>query len=606
MTTFHATPLLAAARPRPISVRRGLASLSRASLLALALAGIAEANDGKPYAPTPAGQLAPTAAEEAALRQRRDQEESDALAGAGLSSAAREREEMRALGQNPDDPIALNAYRAETQASPDTTTATGDFILNTGWGSGGLNPERYAGSDDGSYRGIKAARLSTGEVVVVGAVRFSASSALQLGITKRKADGSRATWSGVDPQYSQFSGQYIVYPNTNITVPSIYSVHDVKVRGDRIYVLVTGHLTSPNTYAPNVLCFNANGSGCGWWFAYFNPGSSVNDAVAMDIHADYLVVLGRHSLGETGGFWTAKWKINTGGGLENATFTSFPTPGGYDRSEPADIAFRRIGSLVVAANPGYYVLFTKKVFSDAANTDYDPCLLAVKSDHTPDTSFDTAGVRCAAFDDAESSRTDKAVALATNGWSEFSGGLLVNHEGVQALVSVARKTDDGIGVWELLDRANHPRFGATGGAAGSHARGSGRVVLGGCGASEGEGCFSPIFGSAEHTPMDLANVGEDMVVVGYRYGTGLIGSGSTRRESTLLARLHGDSGELRQFTTFASGYSEGRFNSLAVRGDHDVIGIGEAIDSGIATATARTQIMTGLSNDDAIFKNGFD
>lgn len=606
MITFHAHPENPVAPPRPTPIRRWLARFFSASLSALAMTCAASAQDEKPYPPTPASQQAPTAAEESALRQHLALEETDELVRAGLSSAERESRDMSALGLNPDDPVALNAWRAEVDSNPNAIAASDDFALNTAWGTGGLNPERYAGSNDGIYRGLKAATLSTGEVVVIGTVKFNDASPLQLGITKRKANGSRATWTGVASQYSHYSGQYILYPNTNTSVPSVYSVHDVKVRGDKIYVLVTGKLMSPNTYAPNVLCFDAGGSSCGWWFAYSNGNSSVNDAVAMDIHQDHLVVLGRRSFAETGGFWTAKWRLGATGGLEDPAITDFPAPGGIDRSEPADIAFRRIGSLVLpGGNPGYYVLFTKKVFADAASTDYDPCLLAVKSDNTPDTSFDNAGVRCAVFDDAESSRKDKAIALVTNGWSSFSGSSLVNHEGVQSLVSVARKTDDGIGVWELLDRASHPRFGATGGAAGAHARGGGKVVVGGCGASGGEGCFSAIAGSALHAPMDLANVGADMFVVGYRYGSGFAGGG-TRRESALIARLHGDSGELRQLTTFASGFGEGRFNSLVERNDHDVIGIGQAIDNSIATGAARTQIMTGLSNDASIFKDGFD
>ena len=70
--------------------------------------------------------------------------------------------------------------------------------------------------------------------------------------------------------------------------------------------------------------------------------------------------------------------------------------------------------------------------------------------------------------------------------------------------------------------------------------------------------------------------------------------------------MHGHTGAVQQVSTFASGYSSGRFNSLVVRDEAHVVGIGEAIDSTIPTASARTQIMTGLGNDDSIFENGFD
>lgn len=605
MTTFHRKPANTLATHGPSRARRWRTCLTGALLMALAIAGSAGAQEDKPYLPTPASQRAPTAAEEAAMRHRLDQEAMAERTQAGLSSAEREYQGMLALGLNPNDPVALNAYRAEIESNPDAVTASDDFVLNTTWGNGGLNEDRYASSDAGTYRGIKAARLSTGELVVIGEVQTSPSSPRQLGLTKRKTDGSRATWTGVDPRYSQYGGQYLIYPSSNAAAPPVYRVHDVRVSNDKIYVLVTGHLASPNIYAPNVLCFNANGSACGWWFAYSNDSSATNDAVAMDIYGDYLVVLGRHSFSPSGGFWTAKWKINGGGGLDDLAVTGFPTPGGYDRSQPADIAFRRLGLLSPLGSPSYYVLFSKKWSADASNEDVDPCLFAVKSDNSPDTSFGSAGGSlCATFDEPESTRKDRAVALSTNGWTTFSGGTLVSHEGVQVVVNVARKTKDGIGVWELLDRVNHPRFGATGGPAGVHARGAGRVVFGGCGASEGEGCFNPIRGSALHVAMDIAAIGTDMGVVGYRYGGGLIGSGD--RESTMLVSVQGDSGEVRQFSTFPSGLSEGRFNSLVLRSSHDIIGIGEAIDSSISSADARTQIMTGLTNDSSIFKNGFD
>jgi hypothetical protein len=222
------------------------------------------------------------------------------------------------------------------------------------------------------------------------------------------------------------------------------------------------------------------------------------------------------------------------------------------------------------------------------------------SDHTPDATFGSGGTRCKPFDEDQSNKTDEAIALTTNAW-----GLPPNsHQGIQVLARISRSVHSGIGIWELLDGNDHPNFGALGGDAGSHARGQGRVVFGGCGpGSDGEGCaFLGV--SATHTGNDLLNVGDDMVVAGFRYGN-TFGS-STSINSSLIARVHGDSGALDQFTTFPSGYSEGWFYSLVARNTRDVIGIGAAIDNSIATSGARTQIMTGLTSDDTIFKNGFD
>lgn len=548
----------------------------------------------------------PSPAEEQVMRERSQQEELDVLHRDGQSSADRERAEMAALGLNADDPIAIAAYRAEVDADPNAVMAAGDFVLNTAWGSAGLYGERYTSSNNGTYKGIKAAKLSTDETVVIGQVQFSAGGTKQLGITKRAANGDRVVWSGVSSDYGHSSKQYIIYPNAVSTLPPIYSIHDVKVVGSRFYVLVTGRLTTPAIYAPNVLCFNNDGSTCGWWFAYPNT-AFVNDAVAMDVYQGKLVVLGRHGADESGGFWTATWSMNLGNGsLSALNVTDFPTPGGYTATWPADVAFRRSASGVA----DYYVLYNWRVFpSIPSDTNVNPCLFAVKFNGTPDTSFGTNGLRCTYFDEPGSTSRDIGVALTTNAW----GSVGDSHEGIEVLVDVAQKTDPGIGMWELLDRVNHPRFGAVSGAAGSHGRGGGRIVFGGCGqnsvgGSIGEGCFNALRGSALHKGLDLAIVGSDMVVAGYRYGSGYVGT-TARKYSTSIARVLGDSGEVLQFTTFSSGYSEGQFNSLVARNDHDVIGIGEAIDSAIAASTARTQIMTGLTNasvDDTIFKNGFD
>lgn len=527
---------------------------------------------------------------EIALREQRE----DRDVRAGLAYRESEREALTALGFDPDDPVARAAFRGESEASPKQPrgVAAGEYLLDGAWGLGGLAAERYAGSNNGTYRGIKAARLANGDIVVVGEVTYPGGTK-QLGITRRGPDGARITWPNVNPEYSVFDDQYVIYPRDDATKPSIYSVHDVKVYGDRIYVLVTGHLPSPDTYAPNVVVFGADGSYQGWFFAYYTPESSVNDAVAMDIYNDKLVVLGRHSLSVTGGFWTAKWDVESNGGLGNVTFGDFPAPGGNDRAEPVDIAFRRIGSfIVIGGNPGYYVLYSKKFSADAASEDFDVCLLSATGANVPDESFAGGGVRCKAFDQAGSTLMDKAVALTTNGW----GGIgEETHEGVQVLASIARSIRDGIGMWELVDRADHPVFGT-----GAGGLGQGRILFGGCGGDGGEGCSDVIAFRASHTPTDLAISGSYLLVSGYR-------TSSLAGESSLLGKVHGHFGTVEQLTSFPDGFDgAGRFNSIVARDETHAVGIGEAVDPGVEAPGARAQIMTGLSSADTIFRDGFD
>lgn len=559
--------------------QRGLVGL--ALLASVACTGTAAASatiDKEANQPNPVAVQAPTQADEA--RMRLDAEA--ALANEGVASQERVGDQMLARGLNPADPVARNAYLAEAAASrvDSPTGSPGLYMLDPSWGTAGIAADRYAGPPAGTYRGIKAAALPNGDIVVAGQLSLGGG-ITQLGLTRRGAHGQRIPWPGAQAPYGQYNDEYLIYPSTDASKPPIYKVLDIKVSHNRIYVLVTGHLSSPDTYAPNVVIFNMDGSFGGYFFAYSDGNNEVNDAVAMDIsYGDgSLIVLGRHSLGNTGGFWTARWTLNSGGGLDDATFGDFPEPAGNGNTEPADIAFRRVGSILYLA-PKYYVLYSKTFSGD----DHDPCLLLSSYSNVPDTDFGSSGVRCKPFDQPDSTLRDQAVALTTNGF----GDPLNPHEGVQVLVSVARSNRDGIGIWQLLDRVDHPVFGAGG-------LGGGRVVFGGCASSAGCGVLG-----LSHTPTDLVLSGNYDLVSGYNYSTLFSDS------LPFLAKVQGNSGDVEQLTSFGVGYADGYFNSLVPRSNSYVVGIGEAIDDSLP-ASARTQIMVGLTTiNDTIFANGFD
>ncbi len=554
--------------------QRGVLVLGLLASVAGTGVAVAAATVDKAYLPDPAAVQLPTQADEA--RMRLDAEA--AMANEGVASQERIDDQILALGLNPADPVARNAFLAEAEASrvDSPTGSPGQYVLDPSWGVGGIASDRYAGPNGGTYRGIKAAALPNGDIIVAGQVDFG-NDITQLGLTRRGAHGQRIPWPGAQAPYGQFSNQYLIYPNTDATKPPIYKVLDIKVSHNRIYVLVTGHLSSPDTYAPNIVVFNMDGSFGGWLFAYSDAGSSTNDAVAMDI-ADgdgSLIVLGRHSLGSTGGFWTVRWTLNSGGGLDNAVFGDFPTPGGSSLTEPADIAFRRVGGNLVYVQPKYYVLYSKTYTAP----DQDPCLLALSYSNVPDATFGSSGVRCKPFDNGGSWR-DHAVALTTNGF----GTPFDPHEGVQVLVSVARDYRDGIGMWELMDRVDHPVFGAGG-------LGGGRIVFGGC---QNDGGFCDLV----NTPTDLVNSGSYVMVSGYDYSSTFGNSLPT------LAKVHGHTGVVEQLMSYGIGYADGYFNSLVPRSDNYVVGIGEAIDDSIPGG--RTQIMVGLTTiNDRIFADGF-
>lgn len=522
-----------------------------------------------------------------------------------------ERDAIAELGFNPNDPLSVTAFRDEAaQAAPSSTAAAGDIRLDTSWNPTSAVPgvfsDRFAGPNDGVYEGMKAAMLPNGNTVIASKVTYQGHT--YLGLTQMSPGGVRVAWTNPNPNYAAYNKQYILYPKNNASRPGVFSVKDLKVYDNRIWALVTD---ASAHYAPTILCFYPDGGDCGYWVYYANGNSSTNDAVAMDILGDHLVVLGRHSLGDTGGFWTVNFKIDSTHNLTNAVFTDFPTPPPFNNAsaEPADVAFENKGVLAQypIAGPRYYVLFTYKY---TQSLDHAPCVLAVNGNGTPATSFPRGvlhgggkiggGAYCRLFTDDNVKYDGRAVALTTNAWGSTILGTY--HQGIEVLLKFGRAVKDGAGMWEFLDNADHPRFGT-----------NGAMVFGGCGRNAagnniGENCPPPppFIGNAySFTPTDLEFSGNDEIVSGSTNGANIFGGGTST--SPTIYRIHGDSGAVEQHTSFPSGYDDGWLNTVVARDAHHLVGVGEAIDHSVSNTSARTMINMGLTNlDDTIFKNGFD
>lgn len=513
------------------------------------------------------------------------------------AASAGEHAAVAALGFNPDDPISIAAYREDVaQSSPYASLAAGDFHLDASWGINGVAGDRFAGPDEGFYSGVKAAKLPNGNIVVVSNVHFGDGN-LYFGLTQLDSTGHRVAWANPNPSYASYSNQYIIYPKGNAALPQVNNVSDIKVYGNHIYVLATGIYGSGASLAfkPNIIRFNLDGSDAGWWYVSVDGPSDY--ARAMDIEANRLVVLA--SLNSIG-FWTALYDLDSGGGLTNLRIAQFPSPPPLDyfttnNTYPVDVAFRRIGGNLAVVPSSYYVLF-RHAFT---NGEVNSCLLAVNLDGTLDTGFPamvggygtaSGGGYCKSFHEPDVSPPKSyPVALTTNGWSDGNG----NHEGIQVLASVARASQPGAGMWEFLDRSDHPTFGT-----------NGIIVFGGCGHDSGgndvgAGCaYSP---NTLFRPTDLEYSGYDEIVSGSVTSTAF-------GQMPFVFRIQGGNGNVEQKTSFTSGYSGGgQFNSILARDANHLVAIGEARDISVSNAGARTQITVGMTNlDDVIFQDGFD
>jgi hypothetical protein len=461
-----------------------------------------------------------------------------------------------------------------------------DFRPDASWGNGGYAHEHSAWGS--TYRGRKAIAHANGDIIVVSDMNLPLG---YVGITRRNAAGTLMTWPGVDAEYSGGDGQYILWRGTHgwDSCPAVVGALDLKW-SDANYFWILVNCWDLTTVVPRILVFHVDGHYAGTFPVTFNDANLVREAVAMDTTDQRLVVLGRYAAGASGGFWTAM--LDIGGGSVVQTLGSFPLPGGYSRTEPADIAFRRNGPFG-GVTGDYYVLFTRKVSANASDDDFDPCLLSAKASHAPDPGFpgSNSGVRCKWFDEAGGSKKDKGVALTVGTYLEWAGSTPISREKVHVLVDVARSVDDGFGVWALRNRSDDTAFGP-----------GGRRVFGGC--ATGEPCADPQFGiAATHTPADLAYLGSDIAVVGYAQSHFPAGGG---RVDPMLARVDAANGERLQLDSFPSGYGDGQFNSLVIRDARHLVGIGEAKDDAAANAATRVQTLIALTNDDTIFRNGFD
>ncbi len=540
----------------------------------------------------------PSPEEEAMLREQRTAE----LYGQGeiepdLSPLDQLRQYLAQLGLDPDDPVNMAVARLEYGLWSDVVMG-GEraAVVDERYGVNGWSPDQIASTSGGVYRTVAAAPLANNLIVEVNFMNTGTGNS-NIAIVKRNSRGVRVPWSNVNDTFGHFNDQYIIYPrNPNL---SVYSVQDILVHNNRIYVLMTEryvHDDGVTRYRPHLTVFNENGSWVGFWVYCQDCSAATQDGVAMDISPSItggtLVILGRHTLAESGGFWTVRLPLQSNGAPGAATFANFPVINGHNRNWPVDIAFRGSGLLI--GGTAYYVLTNRKFSATPESTDVDPCLLAVGGNSQPDTSFGTGGLRCKPFDQPASSSRDVGIAVKTRGSSTNP-----SVEDVWVLASVPRASRNGFGIWKMTDRSDSLGFGNIG---------NGRSLHGGCdAANNGEGCPSqgPIFTfpAKHHIPTGLYQISNSLAISGYSDGGNSTVLGGGIRP--YFSQQHILSGDLILLGDHPSPYGTARFLNVTARAGNDFLPVGWTRWPGTADS-AQTAISTRLLRDpDRIFYNGF-
>lgn len=160
--------------------------------------------------------------------------------------------------------VALGLIAVSVHASP--VHAAGMYSMDSDFNSGRWRLESLADQtplNNADYHGAKIARLANGDVIVVGRVpEFEATNPPEdrrnVGLVRYDATGNLLSWGTSSPHHFGPDNEYVIYPNT--ATPSYTAVVDLKVFGNRIYVLTNSHIPLFDLRIVTVLVFDLDGT----------------------------------------------------------------------------------------------------------------------------------------------------------------------------------------------------------------------------------------------------------------------------------------------------------------------------------------------------------
>ena len=139
------------------------------------------------------------------------------------------------------------------------------YSVDSRYGGGNFTEDAFASfitEPNKDFVGRKVLRVN-GDVLVAGLVKYPSGNQTNghwnLGLVRYDATGTtRLTWSNPTPLYAHYQDQYLVFPNNANGL--IRDITDVRVLGDRIYVLVDEQYTSAiNLSVARVHVFDLSG-----------------------------------------------------------------------------------------------------------------------------------------------------------------------------------------------------------------------------------------------------------------------------------------------------------------------------------------------------------
>lgn len=407
------------------------------------------------------------------------------------------------------------------------------YVVHRRWGVGGADGfglDQFSGSSSGTYRGRAAARLSNGEVVVVGEIEGGGiAGERNLGIVKYNRRGQRVAWPDVEPMHALYQNQYIRFPGNDTWTSNrdVIAVHDVAIHNDNLYTLIT--FSESGLRRAAIIRFTSTGAPGGWW--YMAPDSEpVRDAVAMDVYGPHMIVLGRRTInvGDSGGgYWTARITIDGNGSLAVGTVSTFQAGA---TMTPADVAFAR-STVIPATRPAYYVLASSRTLNGGNSV---TTVRLSRVDGLDQEEIITGTVTATSW-----GMHDWAIGLHSHMETYFTGAGYATRDVLYASAIRNQSPADGIAVARYVDGVPDGTFGVR--------------FYGGCSGTAGAGCSGvAALPPTAHVPLRGAIFGD---------ATGVYVAGRTFRESLLpgtapsrrpvLMHIDGN-GQLRSLQSFGS------------------------------------------------------
>ncbi len=409
---------------------------------------------------------------------------------------------------------AQDFNQPDSADTPWSVTSSAPYIADPSFNDGLYLAEPYTGPTANSQLGRKIARLSNGDVVAAGlASKFDGALGnlpINLLLTRYNTAGQRVAWTNPGVNGHQFN-LWVVFPNTNdpAFATAIKDVLDIKVFGDRIFVLVDRRFQGGNDIDSYIYVFGTDGAFVTTMCVACTGLSEYSGG--MDFRSS-LTFPETITVGVTASTFNGVWRPTFRSGTLNANGTItfnpvvFPNPGNYCPTNRGCI-LRSIalgGRNGQGAGTKFYLAGTRQSNIPDDNA-WDFLVMAVNFDGSPVNSFGGSGVTTVPFDDGGDDYDD---AHSINVSTSFFGS---SPDSIYVTGFVDRTCKDGFGVVKLNDTGGLDHsFGSFDSVLGH----TGKLIIGGAKPPPGSNC-SVFFSTSASYANDAVLDGGKLAIAGF-------------------------------------------------------------------------------------------